>query len=113
MTITEQYLKNIQKEYWFEFKKAEEDFKKEMKASQNKSGKDGASHYTGNGYGVISARLASTRNYLMAIDESIKRMENGNYGICKGCKREIPIKRLQIIPHTQFCVKCCNIIEKQ
>ena len=106
--MTKDRLVEIRKEYELEFLKAERDFKTEMKAGKNRMGKDGASHYTGNGYGVLSARLTSTRNCLLAMDEAIKRMENGTYGICAGCKKDIPIRRLQIIPHTLFCVKCLS-----
>ena len=106
--MTKDDLIKIREEYKLEFLKAEKDFRIEMKSGKNRLGKNGASHYTGNGYGVLGARLASTRNCLISIDEAISRIEKGTYGICEKCGEEIPLKRLQIVPYTRFCIKCLS-----
>ncbi len=43
---------------------------------------------------------------LKNIDKALKKIEEGSYGICSICKKEIPIERLEINPLTETCVKC-------
>lgn len=43
---------------------------------------------------------------LERIREALGRMEDGNYGICEACGREIPVERLEALPQTSFCVDC-------
>ncbi len=50
--------------------------------------------------------------FLMYIEEALQRIENGTYGICISCGKEIPKERLEAVPHTQKCVPC-KIAEKQ
>ncbi|MDQ7861445.1 TraR/DksA C4-type zinc finger protein [Peribacillus frigoritolerans] len=39
------------------------------------------------------------------IDEALKAMEEGSYGHCKTCNKEIPIERLEALPSTLYCVE--------
>ncbi|MDZ7332365.1 MAG: TraR/DksA C4-type zinc finger protein [candidate division KSB1 bacterium] len=56
---------------------------------------------------------ASRENkFLMYIEEALQRIENGTYGICISCGKEIPKERLEAVPHTQKCVPC-KLAEKQ
>lgn len=41
---------------------------------------------------------------LSQIDEALERLEQGKYGICSVCGREIPIERLEAIPYATTCV---------
>lgn len=45
---------------------------------------------------------------LNSIDDSLKDIENGTYGKCKACGKEINRERLEFIPYTQYCVDCKN-----
>jgi DnaK suppressor protein len=40
------------------------------------------------------------------IDQALSRMDASTYGICGGCRKEIPPERLQALPATLYCVKC-------
>lgn len=40
------------------------------------------------------------------IDEALKNIDCGKYGVCKICGKKIPKQRLQFIPYTNYCVKC-------
>jgi DnaK suppressor protein len=40
------------------------------------------------------------------IDLALSRMDAGTYGICEGCRKEIPPERLQALPATSYCLKC-------
>lgn len=37
---------------------------------------------------------------------ALEKMENGTYGICENCQKEIDIKRLEINPSAKTCIKC-------
>jgi DnaK suppressor protein len=41
-----------------------------------------------------------------AVDESLKRIDEGTYGRCLGCGRKIAAARLNAIPYTEFCIDC-------
>lgn len=43
---------------------------------------------------------------LRDIESALKRIEDGTYGICKYCKKEISEKRLLIRPVASACVEC-------
>jgi len=43
---------------------------------------------------------------LRDIDGALKRIEEGTYGVCKYCKKEIDPKRLLIRPVASACVEC-------
>lgn len=42
---------------------------------------------------------------LKAIDEALERINNGTYGICEVCGKEIEEERLQAIPWTTLCIE--------
>ena len=37
---------------------------------------------------------------------ALKKTENGSYGKCEKCQKDIPVKRLEIYPAAQNCVEC-------
>jgi RNA polymerase-binding transcription factor DksA len=40
------------------------------------------------------------------IDDALARIDNGTFGMCESCRAEIPLERLEIIPHARVCVAC-------
>jgi len=40
------------------------------------------------------------------IDDALKRVASGDYGICMGCEKSIPQKRLNALPYAKLCIKC-------
>jgi DnaK suppressor protein len=46
------------------------------------------------------------RNTLLEIDEALRRIEAGEFGICDECDEEIGIGRLRAQPATTMCVRC-------
>ena len=50
---------------------------------------------------------ASRENrYLLHLEEALDRIEDGSYGICKDCGKDIPKERLEAVPNTRLCVPC-------
>lgn len=61
------------------------------------------------------------KNYLLAqrnddhirrLDEALKRIDNGTYGICVVCGKLIEKERLEAVPTTQKHVECKNQLKK-
>lgn len=50
----------------------------------------------------------SLENQLKDVIDSLKKMENGTYGICENCQDEIDVERLMIYPAARVCTKCKN-----
>ncbi|MBS0658544.1 MAG: TraR/DksA C4-type zinc finger protein [Verrucomicrobia bacterium] len=57
--------------------------------------------------------LSQEQDALYEIDEALKRIEGGNYGICEMSGKLIPQARLEAIPFTRYTVECQAQIEKQ
>lgn len=45
---------------------------------------------------------------LEQIEAALVRIEDGLYGVCVECETKIPKTRLQVLPHTPYCVKCAD-----
>ena len=50
---------------------------------------------------------------LAEIEEALKRIEEGTYGICEMCDEPIQEERLKIKPYAKYCIICREIIEKE
>ena len=62
----------------------------------------------------FSLDLASNeRELLYEIDESLKKIQEGNFGICEECNCPITKRRLKAIPYTRLCLKCQEAKEKR
>jgi DnaK suppressor protein len=46
------------------------------------------------------------RERLNQIDEALKKIEDGTYGICEECGKEIGEKVLQVAPESVLCAEC-------
>lgn len=51
-------------------------------------------------------RLAAHRRALHDIDESLRKIREGSYGVCEECGEEIGEKRLHVLPTATLCVIC-------
>ena len=43
---------------------------------------------------------------LRMVDEALDRLAAGDYGVCLGCERRIPGKRLRALSWARYCVEC-------
>ncbi|MBI5327476.1 MAG: TraR/DksA family transcriptional regulator [Deltaproteobacteria bacterium] len=46
------------------------------------------------------------RQELTSMDETIRKLEHGTYGVCEECGENISERRLKVMPFTMYCVKC-------
>jgi len=49
---------------------------------------------------------------LEEIDNALKKIENGGYGVCEMCEDDIGFQRLKVKPHAIYCIDCREIAEK-
>jgi DnaK suppressor protein len=56
--------------------------------------------------------LSSHRDDLQKLDEAIRKLNEGTYGICEDCGDEISEKRLNIMPYAIYCIDCKEKREK-
>jgi len=57
--------------------------------------------------------LSQEQDALYEIEEALKRVDAGTYGVCEMSGKQIPHARLEAIPFARFTVECQTQIEKQ
>ena len=57
--------------------------------------------------------LSSDQDAVYEIEEALKRIEKGNYGVCELTQKPIPKARLEAIPWTRFTVEAQAQLEKE
>jgi DnaK suppressor protein len=57
--------------------------------------------------------LSQEQDALYEIDQALKRIELGTYGVCEMSGKPIPHARLEAIPFARFTVQCQAQLEKQ
>lgn len=50
---------------------------------------------------------------LAAIDGALQRVENGTYGKCVNCGRNISPERLEALPYAELCIDCKREAERR
>jgi RNA polymerase-binding protein DksA len=51
-------------------------------------------------------------DYLQRLEDALKRIEDGVYGVCEECTGKIPVKRLEAYLAAKLCVNCKSQQEK-
>ena len=54
----------------------------------------------------------SESRLLSRIDKALLRIEDGTFGICQNCNKNIGIERLEAVPHARFCLDCKTQMEE-
>ena len=57
--------------------------------------------------------LSKEQGSLYEIDEALKRIDGGSYGVCEICEKPIRHDRLEALPFTRFTVECQAELEKR
>jgi len=61
----------------------------------------------------LSLMLADReREKLTYVDDALKRIELGTYGICESCEEIIDKERLMAMPFTKLCLSCQEDLER-
>lgn len=55
---------------------------------------------------VLESMGTSGQAEIAKINAALKRMDEGEYGFCVQCGKEISDERLDVVPYTPFCRSC-------
>lgn len=58
---------------------------------------------------VLEALDDRTRERIGALRVALERMDTPEWGVCLGCEKTIPEKRLAVLPTTRLCVACAEL----
>jgi DnaK suppressor protein len=56
-------------------------------------------------------RINACSQSLNHISEALARLKQATYGVCEECGTEISERRLQVMPFTQYCLECQEVLE--
>ncbi|HEU4449949.1 MAG TPA: TraR/DksA C4-type zinc finger protein [Gaiellaceae bacterium] len=54
----------------------------------------------------------NSEQVLSAVDQALERIENGTYGTCARCGKQIAEERLEAIPYATRCIDCQRLAER-
>jgi DnaK suppressor protein len=55
---------------------------------------------------ITSRLIAAARQQLQETEAALRRVDDGSYGLCAGCREPITPERLEIMPEVRYCVAC-------
>ncbi|HCC68769.1 MAG TPA: transcriptional regulator, TraR/DksA family protein, partial [Nitrospiraceae bacterium] len=58
------------------------------------------------------SRLSTQKEDLTKMDESLRKLAEGTYGVCEDCGKEISEERLKALPFAIYCRDCQEKKEK-
>ncbi|MBF0564464.1 MAG: TraR/DksA family transcriptional regulator [Nitrospirae bacterium] len=61
---------------------------------------------------IILQKLHQHKLKLNKIDEALRKLADGSYGICEDCGLPISEARLKVLPYATMCVECKEKTEK-
>lgn len=61
---------------------------------------------------VTASILESETRELQALDDALRRIQEGSYGICQQCGCRIPAARLKAVPQAISCLECKMTLER-
>ncbi len=50
--------------------------------------------------------IENLRDMVDSVNEALRMIEKGTYGVCEVCGKNIPKKRLQALPYATMCTDC-------
>ncbi|KKL90015.1 hypothetical protein LCGC14_1908900 [marine sediment metagenome] len=57
---------------------------------------------------ISEAALENALARLARLENTLKRLDTDDYGICSMCDEDIPFKRLMLVPESTRCVSCAS-----
>ncbi len=62
---------------------------------------------------VLMGLGENERTKLRLVEEALAKIDEGTYGVCERCEEAIPVKRLELLPFTRYCVQCQTELETE
>ena len=60
-----------------------------------------------------SQHISLLTTKLRSLDAALQKIQDGTFGRCDSCEREIPLRRLEAVPWSSLCVACQEVAEAQ
>jgi|SRR5579884_1462668 DnaK suppressor protein len=57
--------------------------------------------------------LANARQLQIEVAAALDRIEQGTFGKCEQCGRDIGEGRLEVVPYTRYCIDCAQSAENE
>ena len=58
-------------------------------------------------------QTSQQRLVLRMVDGALGRISDGSFGVCASCGDDIPARRLEALPWTQYCLRCQEVVEDE
>ncbi len=57
--------------------------------------------------------VSSEQEILYQIDDALKRLDEGSFGLCQQCNQPISMSRLKAVPYASMCIACQRLKEQK
>ena len=57
--------------------------------------------------------VSSEQEVLYQIDDALKRLDDGSFGVCQQCNQPISMSRLKAVPYASLCISCQRAKEQK
>ena len=57
--------------------------------------------------------VSSEQEILYQIDDALKRLDDGSFGVCQQCNQPILMSRLKAVPYASMCITCQRAKEQK
>lgn len=57
---------------------------------------------------VLTSLDDEAKSTLIRVNSALLRIQNGEYGLCEECGKEINEKRLEVVPYANLCIDCAE-----
>ncbi len=57
--------------------------------------------------------VSSEQEILYQIDDALKRLDDGSFGVCQQCSQPITMSRLKAVPYASMCINCQRAKEQK
>jgi len=116
-------LKKFRKLLVEERARVEEEMRRQESTSLSRSQRDSSGDLSGYSFHLADAGtdtyerefaanlVTAEQKIVFEIDGALLRIEDGTYGICRKCNKNIGKKRLEIVPYARLCRKCKEKME--
>ena len=57
--------------------------------------------------------VSSEQELLYQVDDALKRLDDGSFGLCQQCSQPITMSRLKAVPYASLCISCQRAKEQK
>ena len=57
--------------------------------------------------------VSSEQEILYQVDDALKRLDEGSFGVCQQCSQPISMSRLKAVPYASLCISCQRVKEQK